>query len=240
MFCLPPENSPLVNERKFVGPDLLSDFVVSLLDARCLPDGEYPLGHINSIYFDSFDTRSFGEKLNGDNLKMKIRARWYGCPEENTDAEISVFLEIKYRMGSARVKVRSRVSAPGRWLSQTSLDDPSFPAFLYRHAASLGEPVPQNWVPSVCISYDRRRYLCPLTGSRVAVDWNIRSERANPALFPFLTPVFLPNTVCEFKNNTGEVPSWAEPLYQTGFRLKSFSKYGECINHIQRGATPDE
>ena len=240
MFCLPSENDALVNERKFVGSDLLSGFAITLLDARCLPDGEYPLGHINSIYFDSYGTSSFYEKLNGDNLKIKIRARWYGCPEENTDADIPVFLEIKYRLGSARDKVRSRVLAPGRWLSSTPLDDPSFPSFLYKHAATLGRPIPQHWVPSICISYDRRRFLCPLTGSRVAVDWNIRSERINAALFPFLASVSIPRTVCEFKNTTGEIPAWAEPLYQAGFRLRSFSKYGECINQIQQGATPDE
>ncbi len=240
MFCLPSEKDALVNERKFVGSDLLSDFAITLLDARCLSDGEYPLGHINSIYFDSYDTSSFYEKLNGDNLKIKIRARWYGCLEEKTDADIPVFLEIKYRLGSARDKIRSRVLAPGRWLSTTHLDDPSFPAFLYKHAATLGHPVPQHWVPSICISYDRRRFLCPVTGSRVAVDWNIRSERINAALFPFLASVSIPSTVCEFKNNTGEIPPWAELLYQAGFRLRSFSKYGECINQIQQGATPDE
>ena len=143
MFCLPSENDALVNERKFVGSDLLSGFAITLLDARCLPDGEYPLGHINSIYFDSYDTSSFYEKLNGDNLKIKIRARWYGCPEENTDADIPVFLEIKYRLGSARDKVRSRVLAPGRWLSSTPLSHLFFISMRQRSddpSPSIGFP----------------------------------------------------------------------------------------------------
>ncbi|MGI5870287.1 MAG: VTC domain-containing protein [Kiritimatiellia bacterium] len=238
MPCLRSSTPPLVNERKFVGSGALADFAFALLDARCLPDGEHPLGHVNSIYFDSHDLHSLGEKLDGDNLKMKIRARWYGCPEESTDSEIPVFIEIKCRLGSARDKVRSRVSAPGRWLGRTPLDDPSFPAFLYHHAAALGYPIPRHWVPSVCISYDRRRYRCPLTDARVSIDWGIRADRFNPTLFPFVAPARLPETVCEFKSPGGEPPPWAESLHRAGFRLRSFSKYGECLARILQGAPP--
>lgn len=240
MFTLPSYEQNLVNERKFVGGGVLAGLASSMLDARCLPDGDYPLGHINSIYFDASDATSFDEKEEGDNIKMKIRMRWYGSPDEDTDKAIPVFIEVKNRLGSARRKERHVVSAPGRWISVTPLDDPSFPAFLYQQTSSLGEPVPLHWIPSVCISYDRRRYVCPLTGSRVSVDWNIRTGRANSSIFGFFTPVELPFAICEFKNQGGEAPPWADLLYNAGFRLRSFSKYGECINQIKSGATPYE
>lgn len=240
MITLASHEQNLVNERKFVGDALLGGFAVSALDARCLPDGDYPVGHINSIYFDAPDATSFDEKEEGDNIKMKIRMRWYGSPAEDTDREIPVFIEIKHRLGSARRKVRHVVSAPGRWISKTPLDDPSFPAFLYRQALRLPEPIPLHWIPSVCISYDRHRYVCPQTESRVAVDKNIRTGRANSSVFGFFTPIELPFAICEFKNQGGEAPPWAELLYNAGFRLRSFSKYGECINQIRSGATPYE
>ena len=128
-FFLPSQESGLVNERKFAGDARAQPFVASLLDARLLPDRYQPEDRINSIYFDTPGLRSWEEKDNGDNLKTKIRIRWYGRPEA-LSGEIPVFVEAKHRIGAARRKTRIDTTAQSSWLVSVALDDPSLPAFL--------------------------------------------------------------------------------------------------------------
>ena len=39
----------------------------------------------------------------------------------------------------------------------------------------------------------------------------------------------------EFKNRGGSPPRWSEALQGAGLRLRSFSKYGECMLRITNG-----
>lgn len=232
---LPSGEQGLANERKFAGDARAQPFVAALLDARLLPDRYHPEDRINSFYFDTPDLRSWAEKDNGDNLKTKIRVRWYGRPEE-LSGDVPVYLEAKHRVGAARRKVRVETTAPASWLVSVALDDPSLPAFLARHADALGEPVLSGWAPTCCITYDRIRYNDLRKHTRVSVDWNVRADRFNETLFPWAVPVALDEMVCEFKNRDGEPPFWAEAMHRAGLRLRSFSKYGECMRRLVTGS----
>lgn len=234
-FGLPSQTPGLVNERKFVGEGELAFEACRILDAVALPDGEYPDGLVRSVYFDSPRLESYSEKENGDNLKRKLRIRWYDTPGNLQAEEIPVFIESKGRVGSARRKERIQVMAPARLFREAPLSDPGFASFLARHAPALSEPVPAGWMPSAVVAYHRRRYFCPESGTRLAVDWDISIPRANPLLLPFTSPVFLPLSLVEFKNEGGTPPPWAELLFHAGFRLRSFSKYGEGIRRIFQG-----
>lgn len=228
----------LVNEVKFVGDETLADRAIALMDSGCLPDPHYPVGRIHSIYFDSPDRMALAEKVDGDNRKQKVRIRWYERPAGAAGDEIPVFIEIKHRLGSARRKHRHTTPANERWISTTPLSDPALPAFLHRQAGNLEGGWPLHWVPSICISYERRRYLCPQTGSRIAVDRCIEANRVNEALLPSVARIRLNRSLCEFKNRGGSAPPWALALCQAGFRLRSFSKYGECMNQVLNGGAP--
>ena len=223
----------LVNERKFVGDRLDLPFVLGLLDARLLPDRYHAAGRINSVYFDTPGLRAWDEKANGDNLKRKVRARWYGRPEE-LGADVPVFLELKRRIGSARNKVRIEVRAPRDLLADAPLSDPRWPALFAAHAPELGEPVGPEWAPVCRIEYDRVRYNDLENGSRVSVDWDVEGF-PNEDRFPWAAPVALDALVCEFKNRGGAPPRWSEALQGAGLRLRSFSKYGECMLRITSG-----
>ena len=235
MSGLASQEPDLVNERKFVGDARDLPFVLALLDARLLPDRYHETGHINSVYFDTPGLRAWSEKANGDNLKRKVRARWYGRPDE-LGAETPVFLECKHRLGSARRKVRIEVSAPTDLLLRAPLSDPGWPALFAAHADELGEPVGPDWSPVCRIEYDRVRYNDLENGSRVSVDWNVEGF-PNGERFPWAAPVALDALVCEFKNRGGEPPRWSEALQSAGLRLRSFSKYGECMTRITNGTT---
>lgn len=230
--------SGLVNELKFVGDALLADQAIALLETRSLPDPEFPVGHINSIYFDTPSRSYLAEKVDGDNIKQKVRIRWYGREGQPGDGDIPAFIEVKGRLGSARNKSRISVQVPERWINEVRLDDPSIPAFLYSHARDLEAPFPLSLEPVLCISYERRRYTCLQTGSRIAIDRRIRAGRVNEAQFPSVSGVQLNQTVCEFKNAGKTLPAWSELLYSAGFRLRSFSKFGELMNGILNGGAP--
>ena len=230
--------SGLTSELKFVGDETLAPAALALLDADCWPDPQHPAGQIHSVYFDTPDRRFHAEKTDGDNLKRKVRIRWYERPEADAAGETTVFVELKLRIGSARRKHRLAVPAPTRWLRTAPLDDPAWPAFLYRHAGALPEAIPLHLAPALCIRYARDRYVCPRTGSRIAVDRDIRAERLNPELLPGAPRVHLDRSLCEFKNRGGVLPALGEALFAAGFRLRSFSKYGECMNQALNGGTP--
>ena len=233
MSGLDSQEPDLVNERKFVGDARDLPFVLSLLDARLLPDRYHETGRINSVYFDTPGLRAWSEKANGDNLKRKVRARWYGRPGE-LGAETPVFLELKHRIGAARRKARVEVLVPTDLLLRTPLSDPGWPALFAAHADELGEPVGPDWAPVCRIEYDRVRYNDLENGSRVSVDWNVEGF-PNEERFPWAAPVALDALVCEFKNRGGAPPRWSEALQSAGLRLRSFSKYGECMSRITSG-----
>ena len=232
-FLLPSPEPAVVNERKFVGDVRDWPFVTALLDARLLPDRRFATGRINSVYFDTPGLHAWSEKENGDNIKRKVRARWYSRTGELA-GQTPVFLELKRRIGSARRKMRLETKVPVRLLRDAPLSDSGWRALWVANAEALGESVGPDWEPVCRIEYDRIRYDDPESGSRVSVDWNIVCF-PNVSRFPWAAPVSLDALVCEFKNNGGAPPRWSEALYRAGLRLRSFSKYGECMIRITSG-----
>lgn len=227
----------LVCERKFVSDRVSPEAVVSLLRAYCAPDGRYPLGELESVYYDDPLLSSYWEKANGDALKRKFRIRWYrtGAP---ADSPQPAFLEIKDRIGAARDKARFRFEARPRDLEERPLHDPWHVALLREQASRASLAIPQAIVPTVSIRYRRHRFVCMATLSRISVDYGILCTRANRSLFPaaphsFPLPVGL--TICEAKSST--VRSWpfGDALSRLGMRMESFSKYGHFIERILQG-----
>lgn len=224
----------LVNERKFSGPAHCFPQALSILEARCSPDDWFATGIVNSIYFDTPGLGAYWEKANGDNLKTKIRMRWYGADDSLPD-EVPVFIEVKGRVGSARNKVRSETKAPRELLVSTGFEASALTDFLVSNAKDLEVPISREWSPVCCISYNRRRYFDTPSMSRIAIDWGIEARRFNRNRFPWARPVALSSMVCEFKNHGGEPPIWAEHMLAAGLRFGSFSKYGECMERLISG-----
>ncbi|MBQ9727504.1 MAG: VTC domain-containing protein [Kiritimatiellae bacterium] len=199
-----------------------------------MPDRAHPAGRTNTVYYDTPDLRAWAEKEDGDGLKRKVRARWYGRPGE-LSGNVPVFLELKYRVGAARRKERAMSFAPASALEQAPLDDRFWLDLFARAAGRLGAPVGPAWAPTCMISYDRLRWDDPRGGSRVSLDRDIRAPRWNPARFPWGASVELGEIVCEWKNRTGDPPAWAGEMVRAGLLLRSFSKYGECMARLAGG-----
>lgn len=233
---LPSLEENLVNERKFSGSALALGRALSVLESYCTADDWYAAGLVNSIYFDTPGLSAYREADNGDNIKAKVRLRWYGKPDELPE-EVPAFIEVKGRIGSARRKSHQGVTAPRGLLLDTPLDGWEIADFLFSSSAGLGVPLSRELRPVCVISYNRRRYFDTPTMSRVALDWDIRAERFNASLFPWAAPVRLDSLVCEFKNKGGAPPAWSALMVGAGLRIGRFSKYGECMSRLLSGGT---
>jgi hypothetical protein len=179
---------------------------------------------------------AYREAENGDNVKTKVRLRWYGLPGDQPQM-IPAFVEVKGRFGSARRKSHQEVTAPREILLDAPLEGGEISDFLFASSSGLGVPLSRELRPVCVISYNRRRYFDTPTKSRIALDWDIRTERFNSLLFPWATPVHLDSLVCEFKNEGGTPPGWAALMMNAGLRVGRFSKYGECMSRLLAGGT---
>ncbi len=183
-----------------------------------------------SIYYDTLDLRFFQEKLASDDRKTKVRVRWYEDPVRGRVLPAS-FLEVKYRLGSRRKKLRVKAQEPAAWFSGTSLESPRLLPIPSR-LRSIGLEPPAGLQPLLTVRYHRRRFVEPLSRSRISLDTAISVHRANRRLLPWRKSIPLDTGVLEVKNMMGDLPARLRPLLGTGIRLSSFSKYGACLQML--------
>lgn len=227
---------PLSTERKFVADGAQTATALALATHFCVPDPEHPVGAIASVYYDTPRLAAYAEKADGDHLKKKVRVRWYAEePASSRDRTHPAFLECKHRVGGARFKLRTTFAADYDLLDRAPLADPFWLELLAREAGNLDDALPLDLLPVLCIRYSRRRFVCPRTHARVAIDTDVRVDRLNPDLLPGVAAPRLDVTVCEFKNERAGAMPWAGALAASGFRLVSFSKYGHCVARILNG-----
>lgn len=225
---------PLVRERKFVSDRANPRAAVSYMAAWAAPDPEFPEGELESVYFDTPDLEAARAKADGDARKRKVRLRWYrGGPAA---ARRAAWLEIKDRVGSARDKARCRVECDAPFLDDAPLSDPRWRVLLGSLCAEAGFPLGEGLYPTVSIRYKRARFVCPETGSRLSVDWDISCPRANGDAVPFASALPCPLAVVEAKSATAWDWPFADGLSALGFHAESFSKYGYFLERLVHGA----
>jgi hypothetical protein len=223
-------------EQKYVFRPGARSVVLGWLECWCVRDPRFSTGLVSSIYYDTPELDMYQEKRNSDYLKAKVRLRWYGDPATGSlAADVPCFLEIKQKTGAVRHKGRIPLTLPASCLSGDPFTDrriATLPAD-YAHAIS-SQSLPRalrfpagTLVPVVLIQYARRRFVDPQSGSRLAVDTDIRCTQANPALLHGLPPVLLETGVLEIKGPTRLLPGWLAPIRRE-FRREAFSKYSHC------------
>lgn len=219
----PPQG--LVCERKFTADVSMLQPALDILSLHCIPDPRHPEGEIESVYFDNPAFSSYWEKLNGDILKRKVRIRWYPGSSSGSGTT-KAFLEVKDRICAARDKQHLEFETDGDFLDDAPLEDEGWTLLLRERAEEAGVGLYDDLEPVVSIRYKRYRFVCPLTGSRISLDYDLRSPRGNGRLFPGCGAVSSPVIVCEAKSATHRSWSWTGTLARYGFKPESFSKYG--------------
>lgn len=218
------------HESKYVFDNCRALKLIAWLRDRCVPDPQYPVGRISSIYYDTRDWSLLGEKINSDYLKTKIRLRWYSDPVTGVLLPKN-FLEAKFKTGSARRKIRIETDLESRWLAETSLADPDFlaiPRLLLPHGLTF----PGTLIPVLQISYIRFRFVDPLTGARLGVDYDIHVPRCNQNMLRSHRVQPLKQAVFEFKEKTGLLSNWLHQITAFDCRKAAFSKFSACYQQV--------
>jgi len=226
---IPAVSSP-EHEIKYVLPEPRSGMVEAFLSRVCLPDPQYPDTIVASLYFDTPGLHLLRQKINSDYLKTKIRLRWY--EEPGGEAPGPAFAEAKFRIGTRRRKLRLETEYSAAWLKQQPLTRPEL-ALLPRLLQELGAPLPQPMLPLVEVRYRRRRYVEPLSGSRIALDTDLSVGRSNPVLAPRHTGQVPAGAVLEVKGKDFHLPATLAAVGAFGCRRRSFSKYHACFQGLR-------
>ena len=191
-------------------------------------DFGYP---VRSLYFDSWNDRSYYDAVDGLPEKTKIRLRTYG-----PDSPIK--LEQKHKLGSDSCKqslLLCREEAEAiQHCDYAFLQSRPEPAarqiYLY---LTLGACRPKS-----LIEYCREAYTFPAGDVRITFDSGTRSTASGWNLFdpfPPFTPVTPGGTgVLEVKYS-GFLPSFVKGLLETGRLPAASSKYVESRDFFQMG-----
>ena len=218
------------HENKFIFSNAKSALVRSWLGKRCLPDPIFSDSIISSIYYDTRNMELLSEKLASDFLKMKVRLRWY---HNFLDGSLfpDAYVEVKNKIGSARVKKRFRKQLDSQFLLNSSLEDPEF-IRLVDEIPRENTSVPFRLFPILQINYRRSRYIDMQSGARLSFDSDIHVSRINKQFVKGAVLSVLPEAVFECKGKMERLPEWLHQINAFGGKRYAFSKYSECLQHI--------
>ena len=217
-------------ERKFfVQPENIG-FAYALLCQFCKPDCNYHSEQINSLYFDTLDLKQHTRSLEGEFRKDKVRIRWYHSLDQYRK-EVLVFLELKSREGFTGSKQRKRMSVPVRHLEPGKLLQGIVPKTeLLATLADFNYYPDAPIYPVIEISYWRYRFIELVTGTRVSLDYNIRSTMSNRTLGNGEHELRVAGAVIEVKGTTMELPVTLRQMKLLDIDWSRFSKYSLCLD----------
>jgi SPX domain protein involved in polyphosphate accumulation len=220
----------LESEIKFIVPNHGVKPLMNFVRSRCQIDSSFPSAEISSIYYDSEFFHYLDEKINSDFLKSKYRLRWYRDPATGTFSS-SAYMEAKFRTGSKRSKHRIKSQTSPNQLSVSSLNDSVIikePETLYTNGI-----IPEHHLfPMFTITYNRQRYLEPISRCRISIDTDIHVPKINGRFLPTARPASIMNAVVEVKGDLNMLPPALYSLTGFGMRKASFSKYLSCYASI--------
>ncbi len=223
------------HELKFALPDATATLVFEWLRGRCLPDPVYPDGIVSSVYYDGRNLRFLNAKINSDFEKTKVRLRWYSDPQTNEPKDMA-FLEIKRKIGARRFKARLPLDMPIAELIGLPLASGVFRDVLSM-ARNQGAGLAGDLLAVMEVRFRRRRFIEPMSGTRISIDSGIRAVRTNPAVLPGVNPFPLAHAVLESKGELRELPAPLRPLTAMGCRKETFSKYARCYQKVMRATS---
>lgn len=183
---------------------------------------------IRSLYFDSINSCDYYSKMDGEEVRKKIRLRIY---DTNTD---TVKLEIKRKLNISQIKETTIISRE----DAIKLINKDYSVLLKydnqtAHSAYNIMTIDQ-YQPVVLVDYNRRAYIHNENNIRVTLDSDIRSNEFDFNMFSedvIMTPIVdYYNAILEVKFD-GELFCWiSQALTDLDTTNQSLSKY--CSSRI--------
>jgi hypothetical protein len=215
--------------------EMISPFVE--YDAKAVGD-EIPEYTVRSIYFDTTSLKYYTEKIEGIDVRKKLRIRGYNDGGENSE----VYLEIKrkkiqsvwknrapLRYAHVRELIRSgnirRYVITDNGIADAENNARKFLFHLYNKTLQ----------PIVLVTYEREAYFGKFDKSfRLTIDKNLRS-----VVFPTLDDLYredemvdcLPGQFIVEVKFRDSMPAWIQGILGTfGTKRKAVSKYCICVD----------
>lgn len=194
-------NEVLRKEKKFLIN--INDFFKATKTLDCLIQQDKNNGLngyiVRSLYFETLDNKDFYNKIDGLNLRRKIRLRVY-----RPDSEYAA-LEMKQKEGDNQLKRSLRVN---REDAKQIIKGDYSPLLTYEEPFAKECYCLMNelcYRPSAVVQYNRKAYIAKENKIRITFDSNIVASESNFDIFSDkinLNPVFNPfNIVLEVKYN---------------------------------------
>ena len=197
-------------EKKFVLGKFKEDFITKFLILNGFKK-HFPMRKINSVYLDTFNYDFARDNINGVSSRKKIRFRWYN------DDETQVFLEEKNKKNFLVWKNIKKIKLSK---SREQLISELKKYFFSKDIKNMKN---FNYNFILKTNYKRNYWISNDKKFRATIDIDINTC----SLKNFLKPIYLPDTVLEFK-----FPSKYETDFRNFFnfdsnRLRSqkYSKY---------------
>lgn len=176
---------------------------------------------VRSLYFDSAYDNDYFDKVNGLELRKKIRLRVY------SPAQQWVKLELKQKQGAFQVKKTMAVTRETAMeLMRGSFapllrQDGEFPKYLYR-IMSCG-----LYRPKCIVEYRRAAFTAQTNDTRITIDTDIRVSKNCGRFLEQAVPLapLLKRPVLEVKYNGFLLDQYKEAVNMADIPEMSFSKY---------------
>lgn len=246
--CEAPPLPERMEQKFFIAPKRMG-LARALLLRTCRVDPVYPVGQINSVYFDTIDLDQHERSSSGELVKDKVRIRWYGDeydphssplggdgPRRAFYDRVTVWLELKSRRGFSSTKQRLSLPVSPDVLAYPALSRGIVPAsMLLQTMAGFGFFPPGPIGPVIVISYIRLRFVEPLTGYRISLDSRVRSSLLVPGRDCTERGLELPGGLVEVKCPVFHLPPALRELDEIGSSWSRYSKYSACIDGHEAG-----
>ncbi len=226
----------MIIEQKYNYVKQETGFLLDWLEHILVRDPKYYFGTIFSIYYDTPGLNFYYEKRNSDYLKTKLRLRWY--TDLNTvspDEFITCFLELKQKTGTTRKKQRKKLILASENLKLNPFSQKEILDLPYI-SDDFNYHINDILVPMAIIQYKRYRFVDPLSGSRVSLDFDISCPAINTQFVHGNTPVHLDSGVLEVKGSGLHLPKLLNPI-ESYLKKEAFSKYAQCLEYVDNSVT---
>ena len=237
-------------ELKFIVSAAEHERLLALIGGHLVadPHGEEACYRISSVYYDTRDLRYYWEKVDGIEVRKKVRLRFYHPAQDSAAAAVPMayFLEIKRRFNNAIVKERlplredgaRRLLADASWL--TRLREMAVPGDALEREAlvNLETICERDELQAVnIITYIREAWMGSLDERlRLTFDyfiqayspWQVDAVRSNGG-----TPLVAHNAmVLELKFDRA-IPVWLrDAIVSMGLAQQRFSKYAHAVEQL--------
>ena len=178
---------------------------------------------IRSLYFDGVNNDDYYSKIDGEEVRKKIRLRIYDTKTDKVKLEIKRKLNINQIKETITISKEDAISLINKDYSVLLKYDNQTAKSAY-NIMTIGQ-----YVPVVLVDYNRRAYIHKENNIRVTLDSDIRSNEFNFDMFNedvIMSPIVdYYNALLEVKFD-GELFCWiSQALSDLDTTNKSLSKY---------------